>query len=200
MLIFIFPFSESYFRLSPSYSPIIAVGLLAKASRIESSRNPFLFSPCPSCKTYSSLKYCFDLTSSLRIKHWWFSLPTKHRSNFCAWFSRLFVFCLGWLIWSFLVVGLHSQGHGIKCCTESQLCAVTLLERAWLEACLSALHVWNVPWALLLYSHFISFQCLPPPFVYPDLVICKWLLSYSSLIMSFLITLVRNNFPFSAFR
>ena len=58
---------------------------------------------------------------SAHITHWWFSLPTKHRSNFFDWRSRLshplpwstyLVFSISWsLYW----------GHSIRCCTESLL-------------------------------------------------------------------------------
>lgn len=37
-------------------------------------------------------------------------------------------------------------------------------------------HFWNIPWALQLHFHFIFLECLPPPFVYWDLIIFKWLL------------------------
>lgn len=35
------------------------------------------------------------------------------------WHSQLFPLCLGLLIWSFLSVGAHTQGHSIRFCTES---------------------------------------------------------------------------------
>lgn len=151
--------------------------LLTKVRGTESSRNPFhFFFPCLSCKTCSNYLKTL-LWSDILPTHNTLMILIAHETQ--VKFLCLIFKALHPLPWpTYLVFPSswppHSRPqHKMWHWKPAQLCAMTLLERAWLEAHLSALHVWNVPWAIVLYSHFIFFQCLPPPFVYPDLVICK---------------------------
>lgn len=97
LLIFLSPSPESYFSRLPSDSWMVALDLLAKARRRESSRNCFPRCPWSSHRPCwnTLLKQGCDLTPALHTKHWWLSLLMEHSLDPFVWLKPLCL--LPWL-------------------------------------------------------------------------------------------------------
>ena len=125
LFIFILPSPESYFRPLASHSPIVAVGLAAKAKERESSRNSFLlFFFLFILKPMLEQSSCnFDLIPSLLVKHWWLSLHRTQIKLLCLTFKDLH--SVPWPIYLvFSIIGPYTQGRSARFYTESLLSSV----------------------------------------------------------------------------